>query len=86
MSDSFRECMVSVGIEHETSTTYHPQTVGAPERKNKTNIPMFAAKKLEEGKNWVKAAPDVQLESDLKQSSTRKQSLFCTLLGFPTKT
>jgi len=47
---------------------------------------MFSAKKLEEGKNWVEAAPDVQLELNLKQSSTRKQSSFFTLYGFQPRT
>jgi len=78
--------MVSVGIEHKTYTTYHPHTDGGSERKNRTIIPMFAAKKLEEGKNCVEAAPDVQLELNLRQSSTRQQSLFFTLPGFQPRT
>jgi len=86
MSDLFPEWMASVGIEHKASTTYHAQTDGALERKNRTIIPMFAAKKLEEGKSWVEAAPEVQLELNLKQSSTRKQSPFFTLLDFQPRT
>jgi len=86
MSDLFQEWMVSVGIEHKASTRYHAQTDGASERKNWTIIPMFAAKKLEEGKNWAEAAPDVQLELNLRQSSTRQQSPFFTLLGFQPRT
>ena len=86
MSDLFQEWMASVGIEHKASITYHPQTNGASERKNRTIIPMFLAKKLEEGKNWVEAAPDVQLELNLRQSSTRQQSPFFTLLGFQPRT
>ena len=86
MLDLFQEWMVSVGIEHKASTTYHPHTDGALERKNRTIIPIFVAKKLEEGKNWVKAVPDVQLELNLRQSSTRQQSPFYTLLGFQPRT
>jgi len=47
---------------------------------------MFAAKKLKEGKDWVEAAPDIQLELNLKESSTRQQCLFFTLLGFQLRT
>jgi len=42
---------------------------------------MFAAKKWEKGKNWVEAAPNVQLELNLKQSSIRKQFPLMTHLG-----
>ena len=60
---------------------YYPQTDGASERKKTTIIPIFAGKKLEEGKKWVEAAPKVQLELNLRERRTRKQSLFFTLLG-----
>jgi len=51
MSAIFLDCPNSVGVSHKASSAYHPQTDGASERKNKTIIPMFAAKKLEDGTN-----------------------------------
>ena len=77
--------MAAVGIMHQASSTYHPQTDGASEKKNRTIIPMFSAKKLEEGKNWVEAAPEVQCELNLRESGPRGQSPFFTLLGFKPK-
>jgi len=51
MSATFQDWANSVGVRHKDSSAYHPQTDGASERKNKTIIPMFAAKKLEDGIN-----------------------------------
>jgi len=51
MSAMFQDWANSVGVRHKASSAYHPQTDGVSERKNKTIIPMFAAKKLEDGTN-----------------------------------
>jgi len=51
MSALFQDWANSVGVRHKASSAYHPQTDRASERKNKTIIPMFTAKKLEDGTN-----------------------------------
>ena len=81
----FQDWMAGVGIMHQVSSTYHPQTDGASERKNRTIIPMLSTKKLEEGKIWVKAAPEVQCLLNLRESGPRGQLPFLTLLGLRPK-
>jgi len=74
MSATFQDWANSVGVRHKASSAYHPQTDGASERKNKIIIPMFAAKKLEDGTNWVQAAPSVQIEVNTAVSGPRGKS------------
>jgi len=85
MSALFQDWANSVGVRHKASSAYHPQTDGASERKNKTIIPMFAAKKLENGTNWVQAAPSVQIEVITAVSGPRGKSPWHILLGFNPK-
>jgi len=46
---------------------------------------MFAAKKLEEGTNWVQAAPFVQIEVNTAVSGPTGKSPWHILLGFDPK-
>jgi len=46
---------------------------------------MFAAKKLEDGINWVQAAPSVQIEVNTAVSGPRGKSPWHILLGFDPK-
>jgi len=85
ISALFQDWANSVGVRHKASSAYHPQTDGASERKNKTIIPMFAAKKLEDGTNWVQAAPSVQIEVNTAFSGPRGKSPWHILLGFNSK-
>jgi len=85
MSALFQDWANSVGVRHKASSAYHPQTDGASERKNKTIIPMFAAKKLEDGTNWVQAAPSVQIEVNTAISGPRGKSPEHMLLSFDPK-
>jgi len=45
ISATFQDWANLVGVRHKALSAYYPQTDGASERKNKTIIPMFAAKK-----------------------------------------
>jgi len=74
-----------VRVQHKASTAYQPQTDTASEGKNKTIIHMFAAKKLEDGTNWVQAAPSVQIEVNTDISGTRGKYPWYILLGFDPK-
>jgi len=85
MSALFQDCANSVGVRHKASSAYHPQTDGASERKNKTIIPVFTAKKLENGTNWVQVAPSVQIEVNTAVSGPRGKSPWHILLGFDPK-
>jgi len=85
MSATFQDWANSVGVRHKASITYLPQTDGASKRKNKTIIPMLAAKKLEDGTNWVQAAPYVQIELNTAVSGPRGKSPWHNLLGFNPK-
>jgi len=73
MSAIFQDWANSVGVRHKASSAYCLQTDGASERKNKTIIPMFPAKKLEDGINWVQAAPSVQIEVNTAVSGPRRK-------------
>ena len=53
MSATFQDWANSVGVSYKASSIYYPQTDRPSKRKNKTIIPMFIAKKLEDGTNWV---------------------------------
>ena len=86
MSRAFQNWVGENGILHKVGSTYHPQTDGASERKNRSIIPMFAAKKLESGMNWVNAAPSVQTEVNTRISVSRKSSSFKSIFGFNPKT
>src|SRR5438445_5804086 len=85
MSTAFQDWLSKNGILHKASSAYHPGTDGASERKNKSIIPIFAAKKLESGMNWVSATPSVQTEVNRRISSSRHKSLFHTMYGFNPK-
>jgi len=74
ISALFQDWANSVGVRHKASSACHPQTDGASERKNKTIIPMFAGKELEDGTNWVQAAPSVQIEVNTAVSGPRGKS------------
>jgi len=65
MSTILQDWANSVGVRHKAFFAYHPQTDGASERKNKTIIPIYVDKKLEDGTNWVQVAPSVQIEVTL---------------------
>jgi hypothetical protein len=62
MLGTFQQWLNVNGIEHKVSSTYHPQTDGISERKNRTILPMFTIKKMVEGLNWVETTPIVQTE------------------------
>jgi len=81
----FQDWANSVGVRHKASSAYHTQTDGASERKNKSIIPMFAAKKLEDGSIWVQGAPSVQIEVNTAISEPRGKSPEHILLSFDTK-
>src|SRR5438105_5813145 len=85
MSRVFQDWVSDNGILHKVGSTYHPQTDGASERKNRSIIPMFAAKKLEHEMNWVNAAPSVQTEVNTRISVSRKSSPFKSIFGFNPK-
>jgi len=73
MSREFQEWLRTNGIEYKASSTYHPQTDGQSQRKNKTIIPMFIAEQAQ-GVNWVKAAPKIQTQVNARISEPRKNS------------
>ena len=52
--------MKLTGIDHELSTSYHPQTNGSSERMNKTVIQCLQFHVECNQKGWVKALPKVQ--------------------------
>src|SRR5437588_1988390 len=85
MSRAFQNRVSENGILYKVGSTYHPQIDGASERKNRSIIPMFAAKKLEHGMNWVNAAPSVQTEVNTRISVSRKSSPFKSVFGFNPK-
>ena len=76
--------MIENGIRHKVSTTYHPETDGQTERKNRELAEMFAAHELE-GTDWLTAAPKVQTQVNSRISKSRGQSPFFTLYGFQPK-
>jgi len=71
MSALFQDWANSVGVRHKAFFAYHPQTDVASERQNKSIITMFAAKKLEDSTNWVRAAPSVQIGVNTAVSGPR---------------
>ena len=74
MSTAFQDWLSKNGILHKASSAYHPETDGASERKNKSIIPIFAAKNAEKGMNWVSASPSVQTKINSKISVSSKVS------------
>jgi len=74
ISAIFQKWVNSVGVRHKACSTYHLQTDGASERKNKTIIPMFATKKLEDSTNWVQGVPSVQIEMNTTISGPKGKS------------
>src|SRR5947209_2429778 len=85
MSRAFQNWVSENGILYKVGSTYHPQTDGASERKNRSIIPIFAAKKLEHGMNWVNPAPSVQTEVNTRISVSRKSSPFKSVFGYNPK-
>src|SRR5438445_11203905 len=85
MSRVFQDWVSDNGILRNVGSTYYPQTDGASERKNKSIIPMFAAKKLEHGMNWVSAAPSVQTEINTRISISRKRTPFHSVFSYNPK-
>src|SRR5207302_11324758 len=73
-------------ILYKVGSTYYSQIDGASERKNKTIIPMFAAKKLTHRMNWVNAKPSVQTVVNTRISVSRKSSPFKSVFRFNPKT
>jgi len=74
ISATFQDRANRVGVRHKPTSVYHIQSDGASERKNKTIMPMFAAKKLEDGTNWVQAVPSVPIEVNTAVSGPRGKS------------
>jgi len=85
MLATFQYWANSGGVRHKASSAYYPQTDGVSEKKNKTIISMFATKKLEDGRNWVQAAPSIQIEVNTAVSGPRGKSPWHILLGFDSK-
>jgi transposase InsO family protein len=85
MSGTFQHWLNVNGIEHKVSSTYHPETDGISERKNRTILPMFIVKKIVEELNWVEATPIVQTEVNTKDSKSRKKSPFISKFGYAPK-
>jgi len=85
MSATFQDWVKTIGVRHKASFACHSQTDRASERKKKTIISMFAAKKLEDSTNWVQAAPSVQIEVNTSVSGPRGKSPWHILLGFNPK-
>ena len=49
MSGKFQECLQVNRVRHKVTSTYHPESDGQTERKNKEISEMFAAAQLEGG-------------------------------------
>ena len=59
MLDKFQEWLQVNRVRHKVTSTYHPESDGQTERKNKEISEMFAAAQLE-GDAWITAAPKIQ--------------------------
>ena len=59
MSGKFQEWLLVNGVRHKVTSTYHAESDGQTERKNKEISEMFAAAQLE-GDDWITAAPKIQ--------------------------
>ena len=84
MSEQFQDCLIETGIRHKVSTSYHPETHGQTERKNRELTEMFAGYELE-GTDYLTAVPKVQTQVNSRVSESRGQLRFFTLHGFQHK-
>ena len=59
MSCVFARVMKQLGIQHNVSSAYHPESQGALERYHQTLKSMLRAYCLETGRDWADAVPVV---------------------------
>ena len=57
MSCVFARVMKQLGIQHNVSSAYHPESQGALERYHQTLKSMLRAYCLETGRDWADAVP-----------------------------
>ena len=84
MSGKFQEWLQVNRVRHTVTCTYHPESDGKTERKNKEISAMFAAAQLE-GDDWITAASKITAKVNAWQNKSRGESPFFTLYGFQPK-
>ena len=81
MLGKFQELLQVNGVRHKVTSTYHLESDGQTESKNKDISDMFAAAQLERD-DWITGAPKIQAKVNARQNTSRGESPFFTGYGF----
>ena len=80
MSGKFREWSQVNRVRHKVTSTYHAESDGQTERKNKKISEMFAGAHFD-GDDWITAAPKIQAKVNVRPNTSRGESSLFTLRG-----